>query len=353
MKILFFTKGGKDIASSRQRVWQLAEKLKVNYGVQHDVIYSISYNLFSISVYRFKILVTVLRSLFNKEYDLFFVHKSHFPLDVVVCIILASKIRRVPIIYDLDDAEWVHSGLKTWLLTKKSEIVFCGSHFIYDKIGKYTNKAILIPTVIDFDIYEKYTLHHKEKEILNLGWVGAGPSYFRDKHLNILEEALEKLSKQIGLRVSLTFIGSGGDVLIKKYFTNKGFPVNFIDELNWSNPNEVPRSLKENKVDIGVAPMLETKFDKAKCAFKVIEYMAVGIPVIVSPIGEQIIVCRDGVDGFYAENLNEWVSSIMKLKDVVLRKKIGESAQKRVKKKYSYQAILSEVYHRIEGFRRL
>jgi len=346
MKILFFTKGNRNVASSRQRVWQLAERLEEKYGLEYDVVHGIGYNLFSLDPGRFSLWWGVVKKLFNKKYNLFFIHKSLFPLDIVKWIILASKIRRVPIIYDLDDAEWAHSRLKTKLLAKNAKIVFCGSHHIKEKIGNWTEKTILIPTVIDFDIYSKYTIKHTEKDVLNIGWVGFGPSYVRDGHLEVLRDALEEVSKDI--KIKFTFIGSKGEPFVKDYFKGN-YEVKFIDELNWSNPNEVPKALKEEGIDIGVAPILETKFDKAKCAFKIIEYMAVGLPVIVSPVGEQKVVARDETDGFYAKNKNEWVKYIKRLSDFKLRKKMGLSGQERIKKNYSYESILSVVYKEIKN----
>lgn len=344
--ILFFTKGDRNTASSRQRVWYLAKKLKERYDLDCEIVHSIGYSIFSLNPKRFVIWWKVIKKLFNKKYKIFFVHKSHFPLDIVKWIILLSKVRRVPIIYDIDDAEWVHSRLKTKLLAKNASVVFCGSHYIKEKIENWTKKTKLIPTVINFEIYKKYTIKHQDKDVLNIGWIGFGPSYVAEGHLEVLRDALQDLSKDIKLK--MIFIGSKGKLFVKDYFKGN-YEIKFIDEIDWSDPNEVPKVLKENKIDVGVAPILETKFDKAKCAFKIIEYMAVGLPVVVSPVGEQAVVVRETIDGFYARDKEEWIKNIKQLSDVKLRDKMGKSGQDRIERIYSFGAITPVINNEIRG----
>jgi len=337
--ILFFTKGDRKTGSSRQRVWNIAERLQKKYGTKYEVVHSVGYSIFSINPKRFLLLACVAIKLFNKKSDLFFVHKSIFPLDIVLLIIFASKLRDVPLVYDLDDAEWVHSKLKTKFLAKNADVVFCGSQNIKGKIEEYTNSAVLVPTVIDPETYDRHKVHHEKKEIINIGWVGYGPGYIRNGHLAVLRDALVKL-KDGGFKFRLVFIGAKKSGNVYRYFSELADSVKFIDELDWSKEGVVAEAIDQYKIDIGVAPMNEDEFSKAKCAFKIIEYMAVGLPVIVSPVGEQRRVVRDKVDGFYARTVEEWVGSFKELADPRERAKMGRSGAQRVLKWYSYEEVI-------------
>ena len=109
MHILFFTKGDQTVASSRYRVWLVADRLQKQYGWQYEVVHSISYPLFSLRLSRVKTFFSVWYKLQVSSGKLFFVHKSFFPWDVVLLIITIKKLFGKKLIYDLDDAEWIHS----------------------------------------------------------------------------------------------------------------------------------------------------------------------------------------------------------------------------------------------------
>ncbi|PIP86574.1 hypothetical protein COW82_01410 [Candidatus Campbellbacteria bacterium CG22_combo_CG10-13_8_21_14_all_43_18] len=155
--------------------------------------------------------------------------------------------------------------------------------------------------------------------------------------------------KKEGFKFKFIFIGAKGNKDVYKYLSSLGENVEIIDELEWHEEGAVAEALKKYQIDIGVAPINEDKFSKAKCAFKIVEYMAVGLPVIVSPVGEQEVVTRDLLDGFHARGKEEWVKYLKQLSDVKLREKMGASGQKRIKESYSYKFILPGVYKEIKN----
>ena len=105
------------------------------------------------------------------------------------------------------------------------------------------------------------------------------------------------------------------------------------------------------KVDIGVMPMPDTPWTRGKCALKAIQYMARGIPTVVSPIGMSADVVRNGVNGLWASNEEEWVSTLdLLIRDDTLRQRFSAAGRKTVEQEYSLQAWgprLAELFDRI------
>lgn len=340
MRILFFTKGDKSVGSSRQRVWLLAEKLKEAYGHDYEILHSIHYPFWDFSSRRFQIFDDIRRKLAAGSWELIFVHKSLFPWDVVVLILFAKWFGGKRLIYDLDDAERLHSPVKSWFFARMADHVFCGSHVILDWAQKINKNAILVPTVVDADLYAKHVVHHRVRERYTIGWVGAGMRHYKDGHFAIIKPALDRLAPAIKFR--FVIIGAQNYELLKDYFKDASFETVFVDELDWADPEAVPRAVEEYQFDVGVMPQNNLPFNRAKCGFKIIEYMACGVLAVASPVGENNIVIQNGRNGYLAATTAEWREALYKLlMNTDLRKELGKQALATVKARYSYQSVLS------------
>src|SRR5262249_35123731 len=91
-------------------------------------------------------------------------------------------------------------------------------------------------------------------------------------------------------------------------------------------------------MQIGVMPLPDEDWARGKCALKALQYMALGIPTVVSPVGVNRDVIRDGQNGLHARTTEEWVSALERLlKDAVLRRRLGEAGRQTVVDEYSAQ----------------
>jgi glycosyltransferase involved in cell wall biosynthesis len=322
MRILFLTKGDKNTASSRQRVWLIAEKL----GYPYEVFYpsKTSGSLFA-SI---------------RSADILFVHKSLFRWYIIFLILAARFILRKKLVYDLDDAEWEHSHAKTVLLAWSAHVVFEGSHIILEWVKKHNKKSVLIPTVVDHELYAKHKVSHTNREIYTIGWVGSGKGHFLDGHFAMIRPALDELWKN-GVKFRFVIIGSQNFQPLKDYFSNQDFETIFVDNLDWQDPETVPREINKYQFDVGLMPTSDTPFNRAKCAFKAIEYMACGVPVVASPVGENKVVVKNGKTGSYATTRDEWAEAIKCLLTYKnLREDMGKQGLEEVRKNYSYEMFL-------------
>jgi len=348
MEILFFTKGDRAVASSRQRVWMLAEKLHSAYGYEYKVLSGIQYAFWDISARRFRILRNVFRNLTTRTYNLIFVHKSLFPWDVVLLILAAKVLRGKKLMYDLDDAEWVHSPVKTRLLARSADYVLCGSHVILKWASQFNKNALLVPTVLDAALYHKHAVRHMARECYTIGWVGSGMRHFKDGLFAIIKPALEKLARQ-GVRFRFVIIGSQNYQPLKDYFKDTLFETIFVDRIQWEDSEAVPKIIEEYQFDVGVMPQDDSAFNRAKCAFKAIEYMACGVPTVASPVGENAVVITHGVNGYLAATPDEWVELLYKLlTNEDTRAEMGKRALQTITERYSYSIILPIVKRSIE-----
>ena len=125
--------------------------------------------------------------------------------------------------------------------------------------------------------------------------------------------------------------------------------VEFIDELNWTNPESVPREIQ--KFDIGVLPhRSEGEWNKNKTSLKDLEYMACGVPVLCSLFGEMSYVINDGINGYLADNEEEFAGKLKKLlSDKSLREKLGYAGQKTVQENYCYDSMIPSMIELIRS----
>lgn len=328
MRILFFTKGDRSIGSSRQRIWNVADHLEREFSFVCNILYPKIFHITS-----------PIKAM--RDADVLYVHKSLFSWKTILTFVFFKVFHRKKLIYDLDDAEWEHSFLKTLLLVRMADIVLCGSHIILGWCKKYNIQSFLIPTALDHVVYASYADRDKSS-ILTVGWVGTGKGHFQDGHFDVLKKALDVAYEKIPLRFII--IGSMNYEPLKSFFKGSLYDVVYVDDVRWEQINSVPKVLQEYNVEVGLMFVSDTPFNRAKCAFKAIEYMASGVVAIASPVGEASILIQDGVNGFLANSADEWVKKIIfSAEDFSKREKVNKAASETIRSRYSYQAIIPQI----------
>src|SRR5206468_3457063 len=105
----------------------------------------------------------------------------------------------------------------------------------------------------------------------------------------------------------------------------------------WSEDNEIARIAA---FDIGIMPLHDTPWERGKCAYKLLQVMAAGTPVIASPVGVNAQVVRHGINGFLANTTEEWIDALRRLAaDPALRRRMGAEARRTVEDRYSTELI--------------
>lgn len=275
-----------------------------------------------------------------KKFDFVWIEKELFP----GCPAWAERclsLFGVNYIVDYDDAVFHNYGLGAnfWrrLLRKKiaivmrcAAIVVCGNDYIKRyAVAAGARRIEIIPTVIDLTRYSVRSSYSNppttEREPIIIGWIGS-PS--TTSYLNIITPALCELSKRYAIRLCLM----GAKISEIKFSGNELFQV---DYRAWSEVDEVS-CIKE--FDVGVMPLTDTPWAHGKCGYKLIQYMACGVPCIASPIGANKEIIIDNLNGYWADNLQQWVESFSSLIDDTEKKHaFGMAGRQHVEANYSLQ----------------
>ncbi len=230
--------------------------------------------------------------------------------------------------YDQHPSRWVRGLLsgKIAAVMRLAETVVAGN----DYLASYARRAgarrvVVMPTVVDLVRYP-VTQPVADSTVFTIGWIGS-PSTAR--YLRDIAPALAEVCKEGRARVRL--IGSGPIEL-------PGVP---FEVLPWSEGSEVDEM---HRFDVGIMPLPDEPWARGKCGFKLIQYMACGLPVVASPVGVNSEIVDNGGNGFLASNTNEWVFSLRKLAvDRDLRIKMGMAGRRKVEANYCLQVTALKV----------
>lgn len=337
MKVLLLSRYGNLGASSRIRSYQYIPFLK-SQGIEVTVapLLEDSYikNLYTGKAKNFSAIVAAyLRRighlLKSRRFDLLWIEKEIFPwLPAWGEILLGYS--GIPYIVDYDDAIFhrydmnsntiVRSflGQKIDVVMKHAAVVVAGNEYLGDRAVRAGAKRVeYIPTVIDLN---RYNPIDKENNIFTVGWIGSPTTA---KYLQLIREPLAEVCRNSKSRIVL--VGSG-DIEFKE--------ASFVVE-SWSEETEVSSI---QRFDIGVMPLTDEPWEWGKCGYKLIQYMACGLPVIASPVGVNQKIVEHGINGFLAETPEKWVRALRSLRDNVdLRERMGKAGRIKVESQYCVQ----------------
>lgn len=340
MTIHFFTFSDARGGSSRQRAFRVAEKLQergIDAVIHWPPVLTISRTPWP---QKLSLIMATIRSLFCiKKGDVLYLHRTIANKYFFVIMVIYLVLFRPKMIFDFDDPVYVHSFFKTKTLARLADAVVVSSHRQEQWARTYNANVHVIHISVDFPEYQKFTKDYTSPHgPLRIGWVGSGPEHIRN--LEILAGVFKKLLQETTVPFVFILIGALKDPNVYKLFKSiPGLSVEFIDSLDWTNPQSVPREIQ--KFDIGVLPhQTEGEWNKGKTSLKDLEYMACGVATIASVFGEIPYIISDGVNGYTAKNEDEWVTKLKKLLlDQNLRAQLGRAGQESVKQEYSLDVV--------------
>lgn len=314
------------VASSNERVWIVADLLKKYHGYEYEIIPAAQCTV-----------KKILATLWSAYYNALVVHKSLFRWQTIALFVFARFILRKSFFYDLDDAQWLHSPRKSAVLAWMASGIFAGSQEIIAWAKRYNNNVVWIPTAVFHEEAARCVVRHRQKDIFTIGWIGGGPAHFRRGNLALVRPALEELGKR-GYRFCFLMIGTHGLKELEDYFISPFFELKTIPLVPY---DDIFHYISE--FDIGIMPLVDEPFERGKCAAKAIQYMACGVPPVVSPVGENMVVVEQGKTGFLASTTEEWVNAFETLlNDVALRNAMGQAGMQKVARFYSFDVVVKK-----------
>lgn len=270
--------------------------------------------------------------------DYVFIHREATPLGPPFFEWTAVNLFSKKIIYDFDDAIWLPNtskennlaaflkwNTKVGSICKWSFKVSCGNSYLLNYALQFNKNVILNPTTIDVTNVHNPSLYHRQKKSTSviIGWTGTHSTL---PYLNSLVPVLKKIEEKFSGQVRTLIIAN----------KNPQLTLAFTDFKPWAKQTEIEDLLQ---IDIGIMPLTDDIWAQGKCGFKALQYMALGIPTLASPVGVNTQIINDTIDGYLCESTEAWISNLEKLIcDKALRMKIGQHGRKKVIDGYSVES---------------
>lgn len=258
------------------------------------------------------------------QYDILYIHRKLFlPIEFWYIRKKAKKI-----VYDFDDALMYKSSssknpyslsrrIRFAYMMKRIDFVIAGNQFLKSEVLLYNPNIVVIPTSIDLSHYTVKEHFHQEGPI-TIGWLGSSSTL---KYLKTLMPTFENVYQKY------------------PHFQLKIVCDKFLDDFNvpiikkrWSSDEE-EADLKS--FDIGVMPLADDLWSRGKCGLKILQYYSVGVPVVCTPVGINREIVEDGVNGFWAQNEDQWEDRLLRLiQEKDLRKEMGLKGRRTAERSY-------------------
>lgn len=264
------------------------------------------------------------------KFDFIFLQREASPIGPPIFEWLFAKLLKKKMIYDFDDAIWIKSVSdqnrlasifkntgKIKKICKWAYKVSCGNQFLCDYALQYNSTVVYNPTCVD-TIFKHNLLANHATERITVVWTG---SFSTMIYLEIVIPALRMLQEKYDFDI--------------KIISNQppSFHLKNIKYVKWTEESEVAEMAT---CQIGLMPLTNDEWSRGKCGFKLVQYLALEIPAVSSPVGVNTCIIEEGINGYFANSTTEWYHAIEKLMlDQVLREKLGGAGRNKIIEQYS------------------
>ena len=269
------------------------------------------------------------------DYDFVFIHREAAPLGPPVLEWLLAKVMRRKIIYDFDDAIWLANTSETnqmaasfkWhhkvdSICRWAHKNSCGNAYLAAHARQFNQRTVVNPTTIDTGHLHNRLRNQTTPGRLVIGWTGTHSTL---KYLHQVVPALARLEAE-GLDFEFRVISNQAPTL----------PLRSLVFVPWCKATEMDDLLQFH---VGLMPLENDLWAQGKCAFKALQYMALGIPPLVSPVGMNLEVVQPGHNGFVCDTPADWEAALRELlADASLRQRLGTAARRSVEERYSVRS---------------
>lgn len=257
--------------------------------------------------------------------------------EIMSSFVTLEPLVKRPRVLDVDDAIFLHRGGSfARRLAEISDKVICGNNYLAEWFGRWNVNVDVIPTAVDTERYLPDVETKPSDSPLIIGWIGTSGNY---KYLYGIESALEKVMRtHPGTRLKVV-----GDQIPEFRHLSPGK----IDFVPWSESVEIQAI---QSMDIGIMPLEDTPWARGKCSFKMLQYMATGLPVVVSPVGMNAEILMLGELGISATSEKQWIDSLIALlEDSALRARLGSEGRRVAESAFSIRVVAPQLARSLRG----
>jgi len=270
-----------------------------------------------------------------RKADLLFVQREAMMFGPPIIEWLSINLHGCPMVLDLDDATYVSyksptygrlGSMVKWFsktndLIRWSRLVTCGNREIAAYVSSKGRPAVVIPTIVDTASFRPRADAIKN-EVPLIGWIGTHSTF---AYVKTIFPVLERLAREQRFRLRL--VGTGEDKV--------EIPGVEVENLPWKLDREIADF---QSLDIGIYPIIEDDWSVGKSCFKAIQYMAVGVPFVLSPVGICREIAEPGQTHFVARTEQGWYEHLSRLlADASLRRRMGDAGRNYAVENFSTQ----------------
>jgi len=277
------------------------------------------------------------------NYDVIYLHREAALLGPAVFERLIHR-SGVPIVFDFDDAiflsykspsngylSYLKFAGKTKTNCRLAAHVMVGNPYLAEYARQFNQNVSIIPTTIDTDKYKPVNIENSSGPVV-IGWTG---SHSTVQHLDTLRSALAKLAQRESIR--LRVIGTPNYQIEGVEF----------ETIMWRSETEVEDL---SAVDIGIMPLPDDNWARGKCGAKALQFMAMGIPTVCSPVGVNTDIIQDNENGLIANSEDEWIEKLsLLIRSRELRARLGKAGRQTIEQRFSAAVQAPRVHEVLES----
>lgn len=257
--------------------------------------------------------------------------------EIMSTFVTLEPLTKCPRILDVDDAIFLYRGGGfARKLAELSDRVICGNNYLAEWFGRWNKTIDVIPTAVDTERYCPRAETRASDSPLVVGWIGTSGNY---RYLYGIEGALAKVMRmRPGTRLKVV-----SDRLPEFRYLS----FDQVDFVPWSEAIEVQAI---QSMDIGIMPLENSPWAKGKCSLKMLQYLATGVPVVVSPVGMNAEILTLGELGIGATTEKQWIDGLIALlENETLRARFGAAGRRVVESSFSISVVAPQLARILRG----
>lgn len=238
-----------------------------------------------------------------------------------------EKLLRKPLVLDVDDAVWLAEpfGAKQMQLTaqRADAVIVCNS-YLAEWFVRFCPRIEFVPTPVDGNMF--YPINKADGASFIVGWTGTSSNF---DNLAAIRGALARFFRQApDARLRIVADAPPPDL---------GLTPSSVEFVKWSEGDEAKAV---QTMDVGIMPLVDNAWTRGKCAFKAIQYMACGLPVVASPVGMNAEALGCGEAGLAATTEQQWLDALVFLfEHREQRRRIGTLGRARFLERYDLPVV--------------
>ena len=245
-----------------------------------------------------------------------------------------------PRVFDVDDALWLlpRGGFAS-RIAGACDRVICGNAYLAEYFRRFNDDIVVLPTAVDTARFTPRSSEAAPGDVeapVVIGWSGSSGGFH---YLDAIDAALARVVRERpGVRLRL---------LADRPREFAGVPADRVEFIRWSAEAEVDAI---RGMDIGLMPLEDSEWERGKCSYKMLLYLACGVPAVVSPVGMNLEVLAGAEIGRGARTTDEWTAALLELvDDAAARARLGAAGRALVEERYSWNTVAPALARTLAG----